>query len=83
MAAAETIAAETSTLYWVVASIFFLLTLLHYTFSLYNPTQHANRYFACYALVLGLGFGCVNYSGSSLALLPSSLICALQTQLAN
>jgi two-component system NtrC family sensor kinase len=67
----EAIRAATNTLYWVMVGVFLLLTLLHYTFYLYNPTQRGNRYFARYALALSLAFGCVNYSGFSWALLPS------------
>jgi two-component system NtrC family sensor kinase len=57
--------------YWVVTTIFLLLTLLHYTFYLYNPTRPANRYFAGYALTFCLGSMCVNYGAYGFAVMPS------------
>jgi len=54
-----------------MAAVFLLLTLLHYTFYLYNPTQRANRYFARYALTYCLGMACVPYSATGPAELPS------------
>ncbi|HEX8326233.1 MAG TPA: ATP-binding protein [Hymenobacter sp.] len=63
--------ATATALYWVMAAVFLLLALLHYTFYLYNPTQRANRYFARYALALSLSFGCTTYGGAFTALLPS------------
>jgi two-component system NtrC family sensor kinase len=57
--------------YWVVTTVFLLLTLLHYTFYLYNPTQRANRYFAAYALSYCLATMCVNYGVIGFAVLPS------------
>ncbi|MGI4738116.1 MAG: ATP-binding protein [Janthinobacterium lividum] len=40
----------------VAVGIFGLLTLLHWAFFHYNPTQQANRYFARFALALTLAF---------------------------
>jgi two-component system NtrC family sensor kinase len=67
----EVEAGEIAAIYWVVAAIFLLLALLHYTFYLYNPTQRANRYFARYALAFCLAMTSVYYSANGVALLPS------------
>ncbi|MFD1470609.1 ATP-binding protein [Hymenobacter caeli] len=67
----DTKCAVQETNYWVITTVFLLLTLLHYTFYLYNPTQRANRYFARYALGFCLATMGVNYGIIGFAILPS------------
>ena len=67
----ETLLSQLETTYIVLATVFLLLTLLHYTFYLYNPAQAANRDFARYALCFCLGSLCVNFQAQSAADLPS------------
>ncbi|MGI4835638.1 MAG: ATP-binding protein [Janthinobacterium lividum] len=67
----EVLSVETDAIFWIMSAVFLLLTLLHYTFYLYNPTQRANRYFARYALAYCLEMTCVGYSVGGRAVLPS------------
>ena len=67
----ERVWAHLETSYWVLATVFLLLALLHYTFYLYNPAQPANRDFARYALCFCLGSLCVNFQAQSFGELPS------------
>jgi two-component system NtrC family sensor kinase len=62
---------EYGAIYWVMAAVFLLLALLHYTFYLHNPTLRANRYFARYALAFFLGMLCVHYATTGSTALPS------------
>ncbi|MGI4835639.1 MAG: ATP-binding protein [Janthinobacterium lividum] len=47
-------AATSSRIFYCLAGVFLLLTLLHAVFFHYNPAQRANRYFARYALAMAL-----------------------------
>ena len=47
-------AAANSGVFYGLAGVFLLLTLLHSVFFYYNPAQRANRYFARYALAMAL-----------------------------
>lgn len=49
-------------IFYVVAGIFALLTLLHLAFFRYNPARRANLYFAFYTLSLALGSLCLYYN---------------------
>ncbi|MCC3154592.1 ATP-binding protein [Hymenobacter sp. BT770] len=67
----EILSANLDAIYWVLATVFLLLALLHYTFYLYNPAQRANRYFARYALCFCLGLLCVKYQAHGYTEVPS------------
>ena len=58
-------------IYRVMPGIFLLLALLHFVFYIYNPTQRANCYFACYALAFCLAIACVPYTATGAVEFPS------------
>ncbi len=67
----EILVVETKALSWVMSVVFLLLTLLHYTFYLCNPSQRANRYFARSTRTYCLGSLCVGFGAYGSAVLTS------------